>query len=59
MSSEEGKVNSYRDFADNILPYIKSVGYTAVELMAVMEHAYYASFGYHVTNFFSIAGRCG
>lgn len=59
MSSEEGKVNSYRAFADDVLPYIKATGYNAVELMAVMEHAYYASFGYHVTNFFSIAGRSG
>ncbi|KAH7827611.1 glycoside hydrolase [Monocercomonoides exilis] len=59
MSSEELKVNSYREFADNVLPYIKDMGYNAVELMAIMEHAYYASFGYHVTNFFSIASRCG
>ncbi|KAK2951959.1 putative 1,4-alpha-glucan-branching enzyme [Blattamonas nauphoetae] len=59
MSSEEEKVNSYREFADQRLQYIKDNGYTAIELMAVMEHAYYASFGYHVTNFFSIASRSG
>lgn len=59
MSSEEGKINTYRAFADDVLPYVKEVGYTAVQLMAIMEHAYYASFGYHVTNFFSIANRSG
>lgn len=59
MSSEEGKVNTYRAFADDVLPYIKETGYTAVQLMAIMEHAYYASFGYHVTSFFAIASRSG
>lgn len=59
MASNELKVGSYREFADNILPRIKSTGYTAVQIMAIMEHAYYASFGYHVTNFFAISSRCG
>jgi len=59
MSSIEPKVASYRYFADNVLPRIKETGYTAVQLMAIMEHAYYASFGYHVTNFFAISSRFG
>lgn len=59
MSSMEGKVATYREFADNVLPRIKDAGYTAVQLMAIMEHAYYASFGYHVTNFFAISERSG
>ena len=59
MSSIEAKVNSYREFADEVVPRIKAAGYTAVQLMAVMEHAYYASFGYHVTSFFAVASRCG
>ncbi len=59
MSSIEPKVASYRYFADNVLPRIKATGYTAVQLMAVMEHAYYGSFGYHVTNFFAISSRYG
>ena len=48
-----------RYFADEVLPRIKSLGYTCVELMAVMEHAYYGSFGYHVTNFFAVSSRYG
>jgi 1,4-alpha-glucan branching enzyme len=59
MSSIEPKVASYKEFADNVLPRIREAGYTAVQLMAIMEHVYYASFGYHVTNFFAISSRCG
>ena len=42
-----------------MLPHIVESGYTAVQLMAIMEHSYYASFGYHVTNFFAISSRFG
>ena len=59
ISSDEPKVASYRHFADNVIPYVASLGYTYVELMAVMEHAYYGSFGYHVTNFFAVSSRYG
>ena len=59
ISSPEAKVASYAYFADNVLPRIKDLGYTCVELMAVMEHAYYGSFGYHVTSFFAASSRYG
>lgn len=59
MSSREPKINSYIAFADEVLPRIKNLGYNAVQLMAIQEHAYYASFGYHVTNFFGVSSRCG
>lgn len=59
MSSIEEKVASYQYFADFVLPRIKDCGYTAIQLMAIMEHAYYGSFGYHVTNFFAISSRSG
>lgn len=59
VSSSEPKVASYTYFADNILPHVKDLGYTYVELMAVMEHAYYGSFGYHVTSFFAASSRYG
>lgn len=59
MSSSEPLVNSYREFADDVLPYIKANKYNTVQLMAVMEHSYYASFGYHVTNFFAVSSRSG
>ena len=59
MSSEEPKVATYRYFADNILPKIKDSGYTVVQIMAIMEHVYYACFGYQVTNFFAVCSRSG
>eukprot|EP01138_Halocafeteria_seosinensis_P013001 gb/GECG01013279.1/.p1 GENE.gb/GECG01013279.1/~~gb/GECG01013279.1/.p1 ORF type:complete len:764 (+),score=81.02 gb/GECG01013279.1/:1-2292(+) len=59
MSSQEEKVSSYDEFCDNILPRIKTSGYNAIQLMAIMEHPYYASFGYHVTNFFAASSRYG
>ena len=51
MAQEEGKVSSYREFADVTLPIIKESGYNTVQLMAIMEHPYYGSFGYQVSNF--------
>lgn len=59
MSSEEERVASYTHFKDHVLPRIKALGYNAVQLMAVQEHAYYGSFGYHVTNPFAISSRSG
>ncbi|ORY00939.1 glycogen branching enzyme [Basidiobolus meristosporus CBS 931.73] len=59
ISSPEPKVTSYNEFTDNVLPHIASLGYNSIQLMAIMEHAYYASFGYQVTSFFAISSRYG
>ena len=59
MAQEEGKVGSYAEFRVNILPRIRDLGYNAIQIMAVMEHPYYASFGYQVTNFFAASSRFG
>ncbi len=59
MAQEEGKVGSYEEFRVNILPRIKKLGYNTVQIMAIMEHPYYASFGYQVTNFFATSSRFG
>ncbi|XP_078160879.1 1,4-alpha-glucan-branching enzyme, chloroplastic/amyloplastic-like [Carex rostrata] len=59
MSGQEPRVTTYREFADNVLPRIKSNNYNTIQLMAIMEHSYYASFGYHVTNFFAASSRSG
>ena len=59
MSSSDAKVSSYSEFSSNILPRIARLGYNAVQLMAVQEHAYYGSFGYHVTSFFAPSSRYG
>jgi 1,4-alpha-glucan branching enzyme len=59
MAHEEYGVGSYDAFADNVLPRIVRAGYNAVQLMAIMEHPYYASFGYQVTNFFAASSWFG
>ncbi|KAL8523681.1 hypothetical protein ACS0TY_013595 [Phlomoides rotata] len=59
MSSSEPRVNTYREFADDVLPRIRANNYNTVQLMAIMEHSYYGSFGYHVTNFFAVSSRSG
>jgi len=59
MAQEEGKVGSYTEFKDNVLPRIHKLGYNTIQIMAVMEHPYYASFGYQVANFFAASSRFG
>jgi len=59
MSSDQPVINSYTAFARDVLPRVRAAGYNTVQLMAVQEHAYYGSFGYHVTNFFAASSRCG
>jgi len=59
ISSQQGRVNSYSDFTANVLPRIARQGYNTIQLMAVMEHAYYGSFGYQVTSFFAPSSRFG
>uniref|UniRef100_A0A6A7FR02 1,4-alpha-glucan branching enzyme n=1 Tax=Hirondellea gigas TaxID=1518452 RepID=A0A6A7FR02_9CRUS len=53
------KVGSYNEFRDNVLPRIVKAGYNTVQIMAIMEHAYYASFGYQITSFFAASSRYG
>ncbi|NPA35715.1 MAG: 1,4-alpha-glucan-branching enzyme [Chlorobi bacterium] len=59
MSSPEEKVASYSEFTKNVLPRIKELGYNTIQLMAIQEHPYYGSFGYHVANFFAASSRFG
>jgi len=59
MSSEEGKVNSFNSFRTDILPRIARLGYNTIQLMAIQEHPYYGSFGYHVSSFYAVSSRFG
>ena len=59
MSQEKEGVGTYKEFKENVLPRIKNLGYNAIQLMAVAEHPYYGSFGYHVSNFFAASSRFG
>ena len=59
MASEEEKIATYREFADNVLPHVLDAGYNTIQLMAIMEHPFYGSFGYQVSNFFAPTSRFG
>ena len=59
MAGEEPRVHTYREFADEILPRIAKGGYNVLQLMAVAEHPYYGSFGYHVSSYFAPSSRFG
>lgn len=59
MATEEYGVGTYENFRKHILPAIKAAGYNTVQLMAVQEHPYYGSFGYHVSSFFAASSRFG
>jgi len=59
MALEADRVGTYREFEHHILPKIVDAGYTAIQLMAIQEHPYYGSFGYHVSSFFAPSSRFG
>lgn len=59
MASQLEKVGTYREFTDNVLPVIEKAGYNTIQLMAIQEHPFYGSFGYHVSNFFAASSRFG
>jgi len=59
MAQEEGRVGTYREFADITLNHIKAAGYNTIQLMAIMEHPYYGSFGYQVSNFYAASSWFG
>ena len=59
ISSPDMKVATYTEFTRNTLPRIRDLGYNTIQLMAIMEHAYYASFGYQINSFFAASSRYG
>ena len=59
MSQDAEKVGTYREFQDNVLPRIIKDGYNCIQIMAIQEHPYYGSFGYHVSSFFAASSRFG
>ncbi|TVY55145.1 1,4-alpha-glucan-branching enzyme, partial [Lachnellula suecica] len=59
ISSPELRVSTYKEFTQNMLPRIHHLGYNVIQLMAIMEHAYYASFGYQINSFFAASSRYG
>ncbi len=59
MSGPDEKVTSYDEFRISVLPRIKKAGYNCIQIMAIQEHPYYGSFGYHVSSFFAASSRFG
>lgn len=59
MSGEKEGVSTYEEFRQNVLPHVIEVGYNVIQLMAIQEHPYYGSFGYHVSSFFAASSRFG
>ena len=59
MSQQEEKVGTYSEFREKILPRIAKAGYNCIQIMAIQEHPYYGSFGYHVSSFFAASSRFG
>ncbi len=59
MAQEKEGVGTFKEFEENILSRIQSLGYNCIQLMAVAEHPYYGSFGYHVANFYAPSSRFG
>ena len=59
MSQNEEKVGTYNEFREKILPRIAEDGYNCIQIMAIQEHPYYGSFGYHVSSFFAASSRFG
>lgn len=59
MAQKEEKIGTYTEFKDRILPRIAKAGYNCIQIMAIQEHPYYGSFGYHVSSFFAPSSRFG
>ncbi len=59
MAEDAEKVGTYEEFRTNILPRVVSDGYNCIQIMAIQEHPYYGSFGYHVSSFFAPSSRFG
>ena len=59
MATQEEKTGTYREFTKKVIPIIKKSGYNTIQLMAIQEHPFYGSFGYHVSSFFAASSRFG
>jgi len=59
MATSEEKTGTFSEFTKNVLPRIIKAGYNTIQLMAIQEHPFYGSFGYHVSSFFAASSRFG
>lgn len=59
MAQDQERVGTYNEFREKVLPRVAALGYNAIQIMAIQEHPYYGSFGYHVSSFFAASSRFG
>ncbi|MGA1977370.1 MAG: alpha amylase C-terminal domain-containing protein [Bacteroidales bacterium] len=59
MATQEERTGTFREFTYNVIPLIAEAGYNTIQLMAIQEHPFYGSFGYHVSSFFAASSRFG
>lgn len=59
MAQEKEGIGTYNEFSQHILKRVKDAGYNTIQIMAIQEHPYYGSFGYHVSSFFAPSSRFG
>lgn len=59
MAQDREGVGTYEEFRTKVLPRVHEAGYNAIQIMAIQEHPYYGSFGYHVSSFYAASSRFG